>query len=294
MIPGRLEPRYPQGDYHENHRDLEQVVVREGEGGAVHAVVAAETPSLAAAEQLHDVPAEVGLERLADLVDLQRVDHGLEVTHPGIQGVGGIRHVPFGQDLKAEACIEADIAGRGGFQKGGDAGRVGARQPGADGGTNLCASVDEPQQQGHATQNQGQQQIECAQGIQHPAVFQGAQLLCPSLAGQVCVALGVRFEQFGGQHQKLEQDTLYTAQFGLRYDFNPQYSLTGTYYYTVGGETTYNGVEQGNITQLQRYQVSGIGNYAFGRITLQYSHDLKTENGYLEDKRLTVRYTLRF
>jgi len=96
------------------------------------------------------------------------------------------------------------------------------------------------------------------------------------------------------QHQTFEQDTLYTAQFGLRYDFNPQYSLTGTYYYTVGGETAYNGVEQGNITQLQRYQVSGIGNYAFGRITLQYSHDLKTENGYLEDNRLTARYTVRF
>jgi len=94
--------------------------------------------------------------------------------------------------------------------------------------------------------------------------------------------------------RKLEQDTLYTAQVGARYDFNPQYSLTGNYYYTFGGETSYEGLEQNNPIRLQRYQVSGIGNYVFGRITLQYSHDLKTENGYLEDNRLTVRYTLRF
>ena len=96
------------------------------------------------------------------------------------------------------------------------------------------------------------------------------------------------------RHQKLEQDALYTAQVGARYDFNPQYSLTGTYYYTFGGETSYEGLEQNNPIRLQRYQVSGIGNYAFGRITLQYSRDLKTENGYFEDDRVTVRYTVRF
>ena len=94
--------------------------------------------------------------------------------------------------------------------------------------------------------------------------------------------------------QKLEQDTLYTAQFGLRYDFNPQYSLTGNYYYVVGGETSYDGVDQGNITQLQRFQISGVGTYSFGRITVQYGRDLKTENGYFEDNRLTLRYTVRF
>lgn len=87
---------------------------------------------------------------------------------------------------------------------------------------------------------------------------------------------------------------LYTAQFGVRYDFNQQYSLTGTYYYTAGGETTYDGVDSNNATRLQRYQLSGIGNYSFGRITVHYSSDLKTENGYFEDDRLTLRYTMRF
>lgn len=96
------------------------------------------------------------------------------------------------------------------------------------------------------------------------------------------------------RHQKLEQDTLYTAQVGARYDFNPQYSLTGTYYYTFGGETSYEGIDQNNSTRLQRFQLSGIGNYSFGRLTLQYSRDLKTENGYFEDGRLTLRYTVRF
>lgn len=95
-------------------------------------------------------------------------------------------------------------------------------------------------------------------------------------------------------HKKLEKDVLYTAQFGVRYDFNQQYSLTGTYYYTAGGETTYDGVDSNNATRLQRYQLSGIGNYSFGRITVHYSSDLKTENGYFEDDRLTLRYTMRF
>jgi len=96
------------------------------------------------------------------------------------------------------------------------------------------------------------------------------------------------------RHQTLEQDVLYTAQVGARYDFNQQYSLTGTYYYTFGRETSYNGVDSDNPTRLQRFQASGIGNYSFGRITLQYSRDLKTENGYFEDNRLTLRYTVRF
>lgn len=96
------------------------------------------------------------------------------------------------------------------------------------------------------------------------------------------------------QHQKLEQDALYTGQVGLRYDFNPQYSLTGTYYYTFGGETSYDGIDSNNPTRLQCYQVSGVANYSFGRITVHYGGDIKTENGYYEDQRLTLRYTVRF
>lgn len=94
--------------------------------------------------------------------------------------------------------------------------------------------------------------------------------------------------------RRLEQKNLYTFQTGLKYDINPQYSVAAAYFYTVGGETRIDGLSQDNLTQLQRYQVSAQGNYSFGRMTLQYGGDLKTENGYIEDHRLIVRYTMIF
>ena len=54
------------------------------------------------------------------------------------------------------------------------------------------------------------------------------------------------------------------------------------------------GVDKNNQTQLHRYQLSGVANYSFGRIIVQYGSDLKTENGYFEDQRLLVRYLTIF
>ena len=51
---------------------------------------------------------------------------------------------------------------------------------------------------------------------------------------------------------------------------------------------------QDNLTQLHRYQLSVQSNYDFGRLLLQYGIDLKTENGFFEDKRLILRYTTTF
>jgi hypothetical protein len=62
----------------------------------------------------------------------------------------------------------------------------------------------------------------------------------------------------------------------------------------VGGETTLNVVDKGDITQLQRYQLSGVAHFSFGRIILQYGGDIKTENGYFEDQRVILRYTAIF
>lgn len=97
-----------------------------------------------------------------------------------------------------------------------------------------------------------------------------------------------------GRLVTLEQKALYTAQAGLRYDINNQYSLGATYFYTAGGETTVNDLSQDNVTQLNRYQLTAVANYAFGRITLQYGNDINTENGYIEDQRWILRYTRLF
>ena len=99
---------------------------------------------------------------------------------------------------------------------------------------------------------------------------------------------------YQAQHNKLEQNALYTTQFCLRYDFNPQYSIAATYFYSFGGEAAVNGIDANNQTQLHRYQLSGVANYSFGRVMLQYGSDLKTENGYFEDQRLILRYITIF
>lgn len=99
---------------------------------------------------------------------------------------------------------------------------------------------------------------------------------------------------YTAQHKKLEQDPLYTAQLGLRYDFNAQYLIAGVYYYTFGAENTVNGIDLSNQTQLHRYQLNAVAKYSFGRFMLQYGSDLKTENGYFEDQRLILRYVAVF
>jgi hypothetical protein len=95
-------------------------------------------------------------------------------------------------------------------------------------------------------------------------------------------------------NNKLEKDPLYNFQTGLQYVFNPTYSMSLGYFYTVGAESTINGSDQGDITKIHRYQITGQANYSFGRLTLQYGSELANENGNIEDHRLVARYTLKF
>ena len=95
-------------------------------------------------------------------------------------------------------------------------------------------------------------------------------------------------------NNKLEKDPLYNFQTGLQYVFNPTYSMSLGYFYTVGAESTKNGLDQGDITKIHRYQITGQANYSFGRLTLQYGSELANENGNIEDHRLVARYTLKF
>lgn len=95
-------------------------------------------------------------------------------------------------------------------------------------------------------------------------------------------------------HYTLEQRPLYAGQTGWRYDFNTHYALGIAYFYSTGGETRINGVNRDDRIQLQRYQLSGIATFSFGRITLQYGSDLATENGHFEDQRWILRYSKSF
>ena len=92
----------------------------------------------------------------------------------------------------------------------------------------------------------------------------------------------------------LEQKALYSAQTGLLYKLNNTYSFAAAYFYTEGGETIFSGTANNDSIKSHRYQLSGIGNYSFGRLTLQYGQDIDN-NAALEDKqRIFLRYTKFF
>lgn len=95
-------------------------------------------------------------------------------------------------------------------------------------------------------------------------------------------------------HYKRGQSVLYTAQTALSYTINPTYSVAATYFYTTGGETTINAVNQQDTINLQRFQLTAMGHYSFGRISIQYGRDLQTDNGFIEDSRWILRYRKLF
>jgi hypothetical protein len=99
--------------------------------------------------------------------------------------------------------------------------------------------------------------------------------------------------QFLG-NKKLEKDPLYNFQTGLQYVFNPTYSASVGYFYTVGGESTLDGADRGDINKIHRYQLTGQGIYNFGRLMLQYGSEFANENSYIEDHRLIARYAFKF
>ena len=92
----------------------------------------------------------------------------------------------------------------------------------------------------------------------------------------------------------LEQKALYSAQTGLLYHLNKQYSFAAAYFYSEGGETVFNGTARNNSIKSHRYQLSAIRDSSFGRVTLQYGQDIDN-NAALEDKhRIFLRYTKFF
>jgi hypothetical protein len=95
-------------------------------------------------------------------------------------------------------------------------------------------------------------------------------------------------------NNKLEKDLIYNFQTGLQYVFNPTYSVSASYFYTVGGESNINGQDMGDINKIHRYQLTGQANYPFGRLTMQYGSELANENTFIEDHRLVTRYLFRF
>jgi hypothetical protein len=92
----------------------------------------------------------------------------------------------------------------------------------------------------------------------------------------------------------LNQKPLTTTQLGPIYKFNQTYTLGASYFYVAGGATTIGSTYQNNVTNTQRYLISALAYYPFGRISLQYGRDMEIKNGFVETRRFIVRYTTEF
>lgn len=101
-------------------------------------------------------------------------------------------------------------------------------------------------------------------------------------------------DAFGAQRKTLSQAAMHTTQIGLQYILSTRYSVGATYFYTAGGETRVDEIRRDDRAELQRYQMTAAANFSFGRITLQYGADIKTNNGFIEDCRYILRYTKVF
>jgi hypothetical protein len=92
----------------------------------------------------------------------------------------------------------------------------------------------------------------------------------------------------------LNQKPLTTTQLGPIYKINQTYTVGASYFYVAGGATTVGNTYMNNVINTQRFLLSGLAYYPFGRISLQYGRDMEIKNGFVENRRLIVRYTAEF
>ena len=99
---------------------------------------------------------------------------------------------------------------------------------------------------------------------------------------------------FSTNNTSLNQKPLTTTQLGPIYKINQNYTLGASYFYVAGGATTVGNTYQNNVVNTQRFLLSALAYYPFGRISLQYGRDMEIKNGFAETRRLIVRYTTEF
>ena len=99
---------------------------------------------------------------------------------------------------------------------------------------------------------------------------------------------------FSANSTSLNQKPLTTTQLGPIYQINQNYTLGASYFYVAGGATTISNTYQNNVVNTQRYLLSALAYYPFGRISLQYGRDMEIKNGFVETRRLAIRYTTEF
>jgi hypothetical protein len=92
----------------------------------------------------------------------------------------------------------------------------------------------------------------------------------------------------------LNQKPLTSTQLGPIYKINQNYTVGASYFYVAGGATTIGNTYQNNVVNTQRFLLSALAYYPFGRISLQYGRDMEIKNGFVETRRLAIRFTTEF
>lgn len=125
------------------------------------------------------------------------------------------------------------------------------------------------------------------------------------IIGNVDGMVAVDTMWFGGNSQcaaacsstintSLNQKPLTTTQLGPIYKINQTYTLGASYFYIAGGATTIGNTYQNNVVNTQRFLLSALAYHPFGRISLQYGRDTEIKNGFMETRRLAIRFTTEF
>lgn len=99
---------------------------------------------------------------------------------------------------------------------------------------------------------------------------------------------------FSATNTTLNQKSLTTTQLGPIYKINQTFTVGASYFYVAGGATTIGSTYQNNVINTQRFLLSGLAYYPFGRFSLQYGRDMEIKNGFVESRRLILRFTTEF
>ncbi len=92
----------------------------------------------------------------------------------------------------------------------------------------------------------------------------------------------------------LNQKPLTTTQLGPIYKINQTFTVGASYFYVAGGATTIGSTYQNNVVNTQRFLLSALAYYPIGRFSLQYGRDMEIKNGFVESRRLILRFTTEF
>ena len=92
----------------------------------------------------------------------------------------------------------------------------------------------------------------------------------------------------------LNQKPLTTTQLGPIYRINEIFTVAASYFYVAGGATAINNNYMNNVTNTQRFLLSGQAHTPIGRFSLQYGRDTEIKNGFVQTRLLAVRLMKEF